>query len=49
MTEPNEFDELRRRRELQERHRRITTRVTNVLTALVLAAIAALVLKMILF
>ena len=49
MTEPNEFDELRQRRELQERRRRIAIRIRiiDVLIALVVAAIAALVLKMI--
>jgi hypothetical protein len=49
VTEPNELDELRQRRELQEHRRWGATRVINVLTVLVLAAIAALVLKMILY
>ena len=44
MTEPNEFDELRRHREIQERRRRITVRVLNTLTALVLLAIVAFIL-----
>ena len=48
MTEPNESDEFRRQ-ERQVRRWQIATRVTNVLTALVLAAIAALVLKMIFY
>jgi type IV secretory pathway component VirB8 len=48
VTEPNEFDEFRQR---QERRRRlaIRIRIIDVLTALVLAAIAALVLKMIIY
>jgi hypothetical protein len=52
VTEPNEFDEFRRRREfhqLQERRRRIAIRVIDVLIALALIAIAALALKMILY
>jgi len=51
VTEPNEFDELRQRRELQEQRKRIAIRIRiiDVLTALVLTAIAAPVLKMILY
>ena len=49
MTEPNEFDELRRHREIQERRRRITVRVLNTPTALVLLAIVAFILKEILY
>ncbi len=46
MTEPNEF---RRRVAREERRRRILVTVLDVLTALALLAIAALVLKMILY
>jgi hypothetical protein len=46
VTEPNESDELQRR---QQRNWRIATRVVDVLIGLALAAIAALVLKMIFF
>jgi hypothetical protein len=53
VTKPNEFDESRQRRELeerQERRRQIAIRVIEgPLTVLTLAAIAALVLKMIFF
>jgi hypothetical protein len=49
VTEPNEFDEFRRRQEAQARRWRIATMVIDALTALALTAIAALVLKMILF
>jgi hypothetical protein len=45
VTEPNEFDELQRRQEIQERRRQITVRVLNTLTALVLLAIVAFILK----
>jgi hypothetical protein len=46
VTEPNEF---RRQNDEEERRRRTLVRVLDVLTVLALAAIAALVLKMILF
>ena len=46
MTEPNNFDEFRRRVARGERRRRILITVLDVLTVLALAAIAALVLKM---
>jgi hypothetical protein len=49
VTEPNEFDEIQQRRERQQRNWRMATRVVDVLIALGLAAIAALVLKMIFF
>ena len=49
MTEPNEFDEFRRRVAHEERRRRILTTVLDVLTALALLAIAALILKRILY
>jgi hypothetical protein len=45
VTEPNEFDEFRRRVAHEERRRRILITVLDVLTALALLAIAALVLK----
>jgi hypothetical protein len=45
VTEPNEFDELQRHQEIQERRRQITVRVLNTLTALVLLAIVAFILK----
>ena len=48
MTEPNEFDEFRRRVAREEHRRRILVTVLDVLTALALLAIAAFVLKMIL-
>ena len=48
MTEPNEFDEFRRRVAHEERRRRILITVLDVLIVLALAAIAALALKMIL-
>jgi hypothetical protein len=44
-----EFDVFRRRQEFQDRRRQIVVRVLDVLTVVVLAVIAALVLKMILF
>src|SRR5258707_14568211 len=46
VTEPNEFNEFQRRRERQRRRRRILVTGLDVLTALALLAIAALVLKM---
>jgi type IV secretory pathway component VirB8 len=49
VTEPNEFDEFRRRVAREERRRRILVRVLDVLTALALLAIAALILKRILY
>jgi hypothetical protein len=49
VTESNEFDEFRRREREEERRRLISLRVIDVLIGLALAAIAALVLKMILF
>jgi hypothetical protein len=49
VTDPNEFDVFRRRQEFQDRRRQIVVRVLDVLTVVVLAVIAALVLKMILF
>jgi hypothetical protein len=53
VTEPNEFDEIQRRdheyRARQERRRRIAIRIIDALIALTLAAIAALVLKGILY
>jgi hypothetical protein len=49
VTGPNEFDEVRRHWERQERRRRIMVAVLDVLTALALLAIAALVLKNILY
>jgi len=49
VTEPNEFDEFRRRVVRGERRRRILITVLDVLTALALLAIAALVIKMILY
>jgi len=48
VTEPNEFDEFRRRVAREEHRRRILVTVLDVLTALALLAIAAFVLKMIL-
>jgi hypothetical protein len=48
VTEPNEFDEFRRRVAHEERRRRILITVLDVLIVLALAAIAALALKMIL-
>jgi type IV secretory pathway component VirB8 len=49
VTEPNEFDEFRRRVARGERRRRTLVLVLDVLTALALLAIAVLILKMILF
>jgi type IV secretory pathway component VirB8 len=53
VTEPNEFDEIQRRRhEYQarlERRRRIAIRIIDALIALTLAAIVAIVLHMIFF
>ena len=49
VTEPNEFDEFRRRVAHEERRRRILVTVLDVLTALALLAIVALVLKMIFY
>ena len=46
MTEPNEFEEFLAR---GERRRRIAIRIIDVLIGLALAAIAALILKMIFF
>jgi hypothetical protein len=46
VTEPNEF---RRRRERQKNHWRIAIKIIDALTALALAVVAALVLKMILY
>ena len=48
VTEPDEFDEFRRRVVRGERRRRILIMVLDVLIVLALAAIAALALKMIL-
>jgi len=49
VTEPNEFDEFRRRVAHEGRRRRILVTVLDVLTALALLAIVALVLKMIFY
>jgi hypothetical protein len=52
VTNPNEFDVFRRRREhevRQERGRQMAIRILEGLIALTLAAIAALVLQMIFF
>jgi len=49
VTEPNEFDEFRRREGQKERRRRIVVRVLDGLTALALLAIGVLVLKMIFY
>jgi hypothetical protein len=49
VTDPNEFDVFRRREREEERRRLISFRVIDVLIGLALAAIAALLLKMILF
>ena len=49
VTEPDEFDEFRRRVVRGERRRRILIMVLDVMIVLALAAIAALVLKMILY
>jgi hypothetical protein len=49
VTDPNEFDELRQRQERRVRHWRMATKVIDVLIALALAVITALVLKMIFF
>jgi len=49
VTEPDEFDEFRRRWDAQERRTRIAIRIVDFLTALTLAALAAVILKMILF
>jgi type IV secretory pathway component VirB8 len=49
VTEPNEFDEFRRRVAHAERRRRTLVTVLDILTVLALLAIAALVLKMILY
>jgi hypothetical protein len=49
VTEPNEFDEFRRRQGEEERGRRTLVTVLDVLIGLALAAIVALVLKMILY
>jgi hypothetical protein len=48
VTEPNEFDEFRRRVAREERRRRILVTVLDVLIALALFAIAVLVLEMML-
>jgi hypothetical protein len=47
VAEPNEFDVFRRRLGEEERRRRNVVRVPNVLTALAILAIGALVLKVI--
>jgi hypothetical protein len=49
VTESNEFDEFRRREREEERRRLISLRVIDVLIGLVLAAIAAVVIKMIFY
>jgi hypothetical protein len=49
VTEPNEFDEFRQRREFQDRRRQIVVRVLDVLTVVALAAMATLVLQTIFF
>ncbi len=49
VAEPNEFDDFRRRVAHEERRRRTLVTVLEVLTALALLAIAALVLKMIFY
>ncbi len=49
VTEPNEFDEFRRRAAREERRRRIAVMVLDVLTALAFLAIGAIVLKMIFY
>ena len=49
VTEPNESDEFQRRRELRERQAQIAIKAIDVLIALALAAIAAIVLKMIFY
>jgi hypothetical protein len=49
VTEPNEFDVFRRREMEEERRRRTLVTLLDVLIGLALGAIAALVLKMILF
>jgi type IV secretory pathway component VirB8 len=49
VTEPNEFDEFRRRVAHEKRRRRILIAVLDVLTALALLAIAALVIKIIFY
>jgi hypothetical protein len=49
VTDPNEFDIFRRREREEERRRLISLSVIDVLIGLALAAIAALVLKMIFF
>jgi type IV secretory pathway component VirB8 len=49
VTKPNEFEEFRRRVAHEERRRRILVTVLNILTALALLAIAALVIKMIFY
>jgi hypothetical protein len=46
VTEPNEFDEIQRREREEERRRLISLRVIDILIGLALAAIVALVLKM---
>jgi hypothetical protein len=48
VTEPNESDEFRRRREREGRRRRIAARILDVLIVLALLAIGILVLRMIL-
>jgi hypothetical protein len=49
VAESNEPDEFRQRQDLQDRRRWIVIRVLDVLIALALAAMTALVLKMILY
>jgi hypothetical protein len=49
VTKPNDFDVYRHRRERKERRRRIMVAVLDVLIALTLLAIGAIVLKMILY
>jgi hypothetical protein len=52
VTEPNEFDEIQRRREhevREERQRQMAIRILDGLIALAFAAIAALGLKMVFF
>jgi hypothetical protein len=49
VTEPNESDEFRQRLERQVRRWRLATRVIDILTLLAIAAIVAVILKMIFF
>jgi hypothetical protein len=49
VTEPNQFDEFRRREREEERRRRTLVRALDVLIGLALGAIAAVVPKMIFF